>query len=82
MSIAKLQAELTAARAAVNRETFGTDAWEAAMRDVRALCRQIDADSGLRAEPYCSVDSGIHPTKLSDGRVIRPGQQSPNPGRS
>ena len=38
------QDALKAARAAVNAETFGTDAWEAAMVTVRALVEKANAE--------------------------------------
>ena len=61
---------LKTARAKVNAETFGTEAWELAMKNVRVLCVKLDSETGLSALPFCSVDSGIHPTRLSDGRII------------
>ena len=60
---------LKAARTKVNAETFGTEAWETAMEKVRELCAKLTSEMGLHAETFCSVDSGIHPTRLSDGRI-------------
>lgn len=61
-------AQLKAARAKVNRETFGTPAWEAAMQVVRNLVATVDA--ARPAEEFCSVDSGVHRTRLSNGKII------------
>ena len=60
--------QLTAARAAVNALTFGTPEWEAAMVKVRALVDQINA--AAPREEFCSVDSGVHRTRLRSGRII------------
>jgi hypothetical protein len=57
-----------AARATVNALEFDTDAWEAAMVAVRSLVDQISA--AKPAEEFCSIDSGIHRTRLLNGRVI------------
>ena len=59
---------LKEARAKVNAETFGTEAWETAMKKVRELCAKLDSEKPV--ETFCSVDSGIHPTRLSNGRII------------
>jgi len=48
---------LKAARAAVNAETFGTPAWEAAMQVVRNLTQSIN-DAAPKFE-YTSVDGDI-----------------------
>ena len=61
-------AQLKAARATVNSLEFGTDAWEAAMADVRRLVDQVNAVKPV--EEFFSVDSGIHRTLLLNGRVI------------
>lgn len=63
-----LQAQLKAARAKVNMSEFGSDAWEANMSVVRDLAARIDA--AKPAIEFCSVDSGIHRTRLLDGRII------------
>ena len=58
--IEKLKAALEAAHAdrnAVRAETFGTDAWEAAMVTVRALCNEIAAATDFG--PYTSIDGDI-----------------------
>ena len=68
MTNATLQSQLKAARAAVNALEFGTDAWEAAMVVVRRLVEQHDAY--LADEEFFSLDSGIHRTRLLNGRVI------------
>lgn len=60
--------ELKAARAKVNSLKFGTKEWEAAMEVVRVICAKIDA--AKPREEFCSVDSGFHRTRLSNGRVI------------
>lgn len=65
---ATLQSQLKTARATVNELEFGTDAWEAAMVAVRTLVDQISA--AKPAEEFCSIDSGIHRTRLLNGRVI------------
>lgn len=63
-----LDQQIRDARAEVNRHVFGTSEWEGAMQVVRALVqRQNDARA---PEEFCSVDSGIHRTRLSSGRVI------------
>lgn len=60
--------QIAAARAVVMQHKFGTPEWEAAMQIVRDLCA---AEMAARApEPFTSVDSGWHPTRLLDGRVI------------
>ena len=59
---------LKAARAKVNTFRFGTPEWEAAMAEVRRL---VEISNAARpAETFCSVDSGVHPTRLLDGRLI------------
>lgn len=63
-----LQAQLKTARAQVNMNDFGSDAWEANMAVVRDLVAHIDA--AKPAIEFCSVDSGIHRTRLLDGRII------------
>jgi hypothetical protein len=63
-----LQSQIKAARADVNALEFGTDAWEAAMAVVRGLVDQISA--AKPAEEFCSIDSGIHRTRMLSGRVI------------
>jgi hypothetical protein len=59
---------LQAARAKVNAETFGTAAWEDAMQIVRDLVSA--ANTARPAEEYCSVDSGIHRTRLPNGKIV------------
>jgi len=63
-----INAQLKAARAIVNSLEFGTDAWESAMADVRSLVGQTNAAKPV--EEFCSIDSGIHRTRLSNGQVI------------
>ena len=60
--MSKQQTELQKARAAVNAETFGTPAWEAAMQVVRRLVEIENAERP--AEEYFSVDSRVHRTFL------------------
>ena len=66
MTTTTIQAQLKAARATVNSLAFGTDEWEAAMATVRQLVEQISAANP--ADEFCSVDSGIHRTRLTSGR--------------
>jgi hypothetical protein len=68
MTTTTLQAQLKAARAAVNTLEFGTDAWETAMAAVRHLIEQINTAKPV--EEFCSIDSGIHRTCLLNGRII------------
>lgn len=63
-----LEDQLKSARAKVNTEEFGTIAWENAMEIVRDICAKIDADRA--PEEFCSVDSGIHRTRLTSGKII------------
>lgn len=50
------------------RAAYATDAYEARFDDVRAITRKLaDLPS---TEEFCSVDSGIHRTRLLSGRVI------------
>lgn len=63
-----LTKQLTEARREVNRHAFGTDAWETGMVEVRRLVAAIDAQRA--PEEFCSVDSGVHRTRLRDGRVV------------
>jgi hypothetical protein len=67
MATADLQSELKAARATVNSLEFGTKAWKSAMVVVRQLVETIDA--AKPAEEFCSIDSGIHRTRLLSGRI-------------
>jgi len=67
MNSTALQSQLKAARATVKTLQFGTDAWDAAMVVVRQLVEQIEA--AKPAEEFCSIDSGIHRTRLSNGRI-------------
>jgi hypothetical protein len=63
-----LYAEIKAARAEVNKHEFGTNAWDLAMQEVRALTqRQMEE---AEPEEYCSVDSGFHRTRTLDGRIV------------
>lgn len=66
MSLSK---QINAARKVVNGLEFGTQEWEAAMQVVRDLVAKHDAQQP--AEEFCSIDSGIHPTRLLNGRVIK-----------
>jgi hypothetical protein len=60
--------QIAAARKTVNSLTFGTPEWEAAMQIVRNL---VNAEmEAAPKERFCSVDSGWHATRLSDGRII------------
>jgi hypothetical protein len=60
--------KLKVARARVNELTFGTAEWEAAMAVVRTLSAELDA--AAPAEEFCSVDSGVHRTRLLSGRIV------------
>ena len=63
-----LTVQIKKARAAVNALQFGTAEWEAAMVVVRALVqKQSDA---APVEEFCSLDSGVHRTRLLSGRII------------
>ena len=42
--------------------------WDNAMTEVRRLRSLIEA--GKPAEEFCSVDSGIHRTRLISGRIV------------
>jgi hypothetical protein len=68
MTTATLQSDLKAARATVKSLQFGTEAWESAMAVVRQLVETIDA--AKPAEEFCSIDSGIHRTRLLSGRIV------------
>lgn len=57
MTSPNTQAALKAARVAVNAETFGTDAWEAAMVTVRALAEK--ANSERPAFVHTSIDGDV-----------------------
>jgi hypothetical protein len=67
MNSTALQSQLKAARATVKTLQFGTEAWDAAMVVVRQLVEQIEA--AKPAEEFCSIDSGIHRTRLMNGRL-------------
>ena len=62
------EAALRNARAEVGRHTFATPEWEASMRIVRHLADAVNA--ARPPEPFCSIDSGQHPTRRLDGRII------------
>ena len=65
MTLAK---QITAARKVVNTLSFGTPAWESAMQVVRDLvAEQSSQDTDTT---FFSVDSGIHPIMLLNGRII------------
>jgi hypothetical protein len=66
MSLAK---QIEAARKVVNKFKFGTQEWESAMQIVRDLVAKHDAQQP--AEEFCSIDSGVHPTRLLNGRIIK-----------
>lgn len=58
--------KLKAARAKVNAEAFGTEAWEAAMQDVRSLVEEINSQT-VAKEPYHSIDGDIfEPARRDD----------------
>ena len=61
-------AELAAARAKVRACTFGTAEYDAAFEAMRAITqRMIEA---APREEFCSVDSGVHRTRLASGKII------------
>ncbi len=63
----RLNALLGPARDAC-RAAYGTDAYEARFDDVRAITRKLsDLPS---TEEFCSVDSGVHRTRLLSGRIV------------
>ena len=60
--------QLAVARKTVNSLTFGTPEWEAAMQIVRNLvAAEMEA---APKERFCSIDSGWHATRLSNGRIM------------
>ncbi len=63
-----LQEQLTAARLAVNAETFGTSKFDAAFEVCKELARQVDA--AKPSEEFCSVDSGMHRTRQLSGKIV------------
>jgi hypothetical protein len=72
MITSALHAQLEAARAVVNAIDYSAidwqQKWDDAMAPVRALTAQIDA--AKPAEEFCSIDSGVHRTRLLSGRII------------
>lgn len=68
MNATPTAAQIKTARAKVNALEFGTPEWEAAMQTVRELTAAFDA--AQPKEEFCSLDSGIHRTRLLSGRVI------------
>jgi hypothetical protein len=68
MNTTTLKAQLKSARAAVNSLEFGSSEWDQAMATVRQLVDRIN--EARPAEVFCSVDSGVHPTRLQNGRLI------------
>ncbi len=72
MTTATLESQIKAAESVVNAIDYSADGWEAkwdkAMVAVRQLRDQISAAKPV--EEFCSVDSGIHRTRLLNGRVI------------
>jgi hypothetical protein len=57
MTTKALEKKIAAARNAVRAETFGTDAWEAAMATVRALVNELNAATDFGT--YTSIDGDI-----------------------
>lgn len=50
------------------REAYGTPQYEDRFNEVRAITSALaDLPS---TEEFCSVDSGVHRTRLSSGRII------------
>ena len=72
MTTATLESQIKAAESVVNAIDYSADGWEAkwdkAMVAVRQLRDQISAAKPV--EEFCSIDSGIHRTRLLNGRVI------------
>jgi hypothetical protein len=67
-SISDLEAQLKIARAQVKMKDFGTEAFEQSMSVVRNLIEQIQLAQPV--EEYCSIDSGVHRTRLPNGRIV------------
>ena len=67
-----LKIQLKAAETTVNAIDYKAPGWQQkwdeAMIEVRRLRGLIEA--GNPAEEFCSVDSGIHRTRLMNGRII------------
>lgn len=63
-----LTAQIKAARMAVNAQAEGTPAFNAACAVVCSLVAQQSADTPI--EEFCSLDSGVHRTRLMDGRCV------------
>lgn len=61
--------QIQAARAAVNAETFGTPAWEAAMQKVRALVAEQ-----TEQQPTPSLNVILAPISRTRYRAIKAGQ--------
>lgn len=68
MKTSNLEKELAFARSKVNQFKFGTQEWENAMTIVRHLTERID--SAKPKQEFCSIDSGVHRTRLLNGKLV------------
>lgn len=59
---------LETARNAVRAETFGTPAYDVAFDALRTITQRLVVNAP--AEEFCSVDSGVHRTRLASGRKV------------
>lgn len=59
--------QIAAARNEVRKHQFGTAAYDAAFDAMRAITVALASN---RTEEFCSIDSGIHRTRLMNGKVI------------
>lgn len=60
--------KLEAARSAVRAAKFGTPEFDAAFEAMRKITQAM-VDAAPREE-FCSVDSGVHRTRLASGKII------------
>jgi len=63
-----LTERIKAARVVVNAQIEGTPEFNAACAIVRSLVSKQTA--AAPAEEFCSLDSGIHRTRMMDGRCV------------
>lgn len=59
--------QIAAARNEVRKHQFGTAAYDAAFDAMRAITVALASN---RTEEFCSVDSGIHRTRIMNGKVV------------
>lgn len=72
MTAPALQSQLKAAEAVVNAIDCNADGWQSRWDEAMVLVRQLrdQISAGKPDEEFCSVDSGIHRTRLPNGRVV------------